>query len=60
MPIEILHGRPVEAAELELIRMQIEALDTISAIDPEMRGIVEGNWPHLVPKLPPDEPEHSS
>jgi hypothetical protein len=25
------------------------------AIDPEMRGIVERNWPHLVSKLPPED-----
>lgn len=55
MPIEILHGRPLEPEELEMIRMQIEAFDTIAAIDPEIRRIVERNWPHLLPKLPPDE-----
>ncbi|WP_256470299.1 hypothetical protein [Bradyrhizobium sp. 157] len=38
-----------------MIRMQIEAFDTIAAIDPEIRRIVERNWPHLLPKLPPDE-----
>ena len=55
MPIEFLNGRPLETEELELIRQQIEDLDTIEAIDPEVRGIVERNWPHLLAKLPPDE-----
>jgi len=36
--------------ELEAIRQQIEQFDTIEAIDPEMRGIVVRNWPHLVAK----------
>ncbi|WOH53340.1 hypothetical protein [Bradyrhizobium sp. sBnM-33] len=38
-----------------MIRMQIEAFDRIEAIDPEIRRIVERNWPHLLAKLPPDE-----
>jgi hypothetical protein len=56
MPIEFLHGRPLEPEELEMIRLQIESgFDTIEAVDPELRGIVERNWPHLLAKLPPDE-----
>jgi len=55
MAIEFLHGRPLPPDELEMIRVQIESgfLD-IKAIDPEVRGIVERNWPHLLAKLPPD------
>jgi hypothetical protein len=56
MPIEFLHGRPLSPEELELIREQIESLDHIGAVDPEIRGIVARNWPHLLSKLPP-EPE---
>ncbi len=52
MPIEFLHGRPLE---LEEIWQQLEDFDTIEAIDPEVRGIVERNWPHLLTKLPPEE-----
>ena len=55
MPIEFLNGRPLEPEELELIRQQIEDFDTIEAIDPEVRRIVERSWPHLVAKLPPEE-----
>ena len=54
MPIEFLHNRPLEPEELEAIRLQIEVqFDRIEAIDPEIRGIVIRNWPHLVAKLPP-------
>jgi hypothetical protein len=28
-------------------------MDDITAIDDEVRGIVERNWPHLVTTLPP-------
>jgi hypothetical protein len=40
---------------LEAIRQQIEQFDTIEAIDPEMRGIVERNWPRLLVRLPPKD-----
>lgn len=46
MPIEFYQGRPLEPEELEAIRQQIEQFATIEAIDPQMRGIVERNWPH--------------
>jgi hypothetical protein len=55
--LEFYQGRPLEPEELESIRQQIEQFDTIEAIDPEMRGIVERNWPDLIPKLPPREDE---
>jgi hypothetical protein len=55
MPMEFYQGRPLEPEELEAIRQQIEQFDTIEAIDPEMCGIVERNWPHLVAKLPPED-----
>ncbi|MGJ4953081.1 hypothetical protein [Bradyrhizobium sp. HKCCYLS20291] len=53
MPIEFLHGRVLDPEELEEIRQQIEEFDSIEGIDPEVRGIVERNWPHLLAKLPP-------
>jgi hypothetical protein len=55
MPLEFLHGRPLEPEELDTIRAQIEDFYDISAIDPEIRGIVARNWPHLLAKLPPEE-----
>ena len=57
MPIEFYHGRPLEPDELESVRQQIEQFDTIEAIDPEMRGIVERNLPQLIAKLPPKDEE---
>ena len=55
MPMEFLHGRPLSPQELELIRVQIEEMDDITAVDPDVRGIVEQNWPHLLSKLPPED-----
>ena len=55
MPMEFYQGRPLEPKELEAIRQQIERFDTIEAVDHEIRGIIERNWPHLVHKLPPEE-----
>jgi hypothetical protein len=55
MPIEFLHGRPLSPEELEMIRRQIEeGFDNIAEVDPEIRGIVARNWPHLLSKLPPE------
>ena len=33
----------------------LEMFDTIEQVDLEMRGIIERNWPHLLPKLPPED-----
>ena len=55
MPMEFYQGRPLDPEELEQIRQQIEQLDTVDVIDPEIRGIVERNWPHLISKLPPKD-----
>lgn len=57
MPTEFLHGRQLEPEELDLIRAQIEEYDTIGKVDPELRGIVARNWPHLLAKLPPEDDE---
>jgi hypothetical protein len=55
MPIEFMFGRQLSPEELELIREQIESMDEITAIDDEVHGIVERNWPHLMGKLPPKD-----
>jgi hypothetical protein len=56
MPIEFLHGRPLSADELEMLRQQIEeGFDNIAEVDDEIRGIVARNWPYLLEKLPPPE-----
>jgi hypothetical protein len=38
-----------------LIRKQIDSMDDITAIDDEVRGIIERNWSHLVSKPPRKE-----
>jgi hypothetical protein len=53
--MEFMFGRPLSPEELDMIREQIESMDNIAAIDDDVRGIVERNWPHLVAKLPPRE-----
>jgi hypothetical protein len=56
MPMEFLHGRPLSPEDLEMIRRQIEeGFEVIAAVDPEIRGIVARQWPHLLSKLPPEE-----
>jgi len=55
MPIEVLHGHPLSADDLEMLREQIEAFDDIGAVDDEIRGIVARNWPHLLSKLTPED-----
>ncbi len=55
VPMEFLHGRPLSAEDLELIREQIESFDDITAVDDEIRGIVKRNWSHLLAKLPPEK-----
>ena len=53
--MEFLQGRPLSPEDLERLRLEIESFDDIAAIDPEVRGIVERNWPHLLAKLPPED-----
>jgi hypothetical protein len=55
MSPEFLHGRPLSPDHLEQLRREIEGFDTIDVIDPEIRGIVERNWPELLAKLPREE-----
>jgi hypothetical protein len=55
VPYEIFRGRAVSAEELAAIRLQIESLDTIEAIDAEMRALIVRNWPDLAAKLPPEQ-----
>jgi hypothetical protein len=41
--MEFLHGRPLSPEELDVIRQQLEGMDDVTAIDPEVRAIVEPN-----------------
>lgn len=53
MPMEFLHGRPLELDELESIRVQIESgFDEIDAVAPEIRGMVARNWATSSGKAP--------
>jgi hypothetical protein len=42
--MEFMFGRPLSPEELDTIREQIESMNDITAIDEEVRGIVERNW----------------
>ena len=53
MPYEAFRGRVLSAEELAAIRREIESLDTIEAIDDEMRALIIRNWPDLAAKLTP-------
>jgi hypothetical protein len=53
--MEFLHGRPLSPEELDMIREQLEEMDNVTAIDPEVRAIVRRNWPHLLVKLLPED-----
>lgn len=55
MPIEVYQGQVLDSDQLEALRIEIEKFDTIEEVDPELRGIIERNWPHLVAKLPRDD-----
>jgi len=55
MPREVFRGRALSAEELATIRREIESLDTIEAIDDEMRALIMRNWPDLAAKLPPEQ-----
>jgi len=44
-----------EISGIILLLAQIEEMDEITTIDPDVRGIVERNWPHLLSKLPPED-----
>jgi hypothetical protein len=54
---EFFGGEPLTPEDLDAMRRQIEELDTIDEIDPEVRAIMKRNWPHLLAKLPPDPDE---
>jgi hypothetical protein len=55
MPMEFLCGHLLSDADLAALRRGLENCDRIEVVNDEMRALVERNWPHLVPKLPPEE-----
>lgn len=48
-----LYGRELSDDELVQIRAQVEGFDDITAIDDDMRALIETLWPELAHKLPP-------
>ena len=53
--MEVFRGQPLSPEELERIRREIEAFDSIEVVDDELRALVRRNWPHLLAKLPPED-----
>jgi hypothetical protein len=48
-----IHGGLLTERDLQDIRAQLEGFDSISAITPEMRDVIETEWPDLAAKLLP-------
>jgi hypothetical protein len=48
-----IDGRLLTERDLQEIRRQFEGFDSISAITPEMRDVIETEWPDLAAKLLP-------
>jgi hypothetical protein len=55
MPMEFFDGRRLSPDDLDVIRREIEALDSIDVVDDGIRGLVARNWPHLLSKLPQEK-----
>jgi hypothetical protein len=55
MPTQFLYGRPLSQADLDGIRRDLEAMESIEVVTDQLREIVVRNWPHLVAKLPPHD-----
>jgi hypothetical protein len=53
--MEFLNGRPLSPEELEQLRIEIEAFDSIDHITDDVRELVQRNWPQLLSKLPPEK-----
>ena len=48
----ILDGRKLSNEELGEIRTMLERMDSFDAVTPEMRALIEAQWPDLAAKLP--------
>jgi hypothetical protein len=55
MPTQFLYGRPLSKADLDGIRRDLEAMESIEVITDQLRAVVVQNWPHLIAKLPPHD-----
>ena len=52
----MLDGRELSEVELAQIKSQIESLDTIDTVSPEVREIIAQHWPHLLAKVKTADP----
>jgi len=52
-PKPTLYGYELTPQELERIKAEIELFDSIEHVTPEMRALIEGQWPHLLAKIKP-------
>jgi hypothetical protein len=50
-----LDNRKLSNAELDDIRACLETMDSIDAVTPDMRALIESRWPDLAAKLPPEQ-----
>jgi hypothetical protein len=48
-----LDGRELSQDDLERIRAEIEAYDSIDHVSDELRDLIASQWPHLLAKLGP-------
>jgi hypothetical protein len=48
-------GRELSDDDLELLRAQVEMVDSIDQIDPEIRDIVAERWPELISRIAPEK-----
>lgn len=51
----MFRGRRLSGADLEFIRAKIEMSDSTDALSEDMRDLIANQWPHLIPKLPPQK-----
>jgi hypothetical protein len=49
-----LNGRKLSNEELDEIRAMLDSMDSFGAVTPEMRKLIETQWPDLAARLPPE------
>jgi hypothetical protein len=50
----VLNGRKLSNEELEEIRAMLDSMDSFGAVTPDMRNLIQTQWPDLAAKLPPE------
>ena len=54
----IVAGRIMRQADFERLHKYLRETPYIHHISDEMHAVIESEWPELVPKLPPKQPQH--